>query len=280
MEKFRYLFIILLLSALGFSSAVCGNDKPKILKMATTTSTADTGLLDYLLPKVKDDTGIELQYIAVGTGKALEFGKNCDVDILMVHAPEAELEYVNDGYGIDRRLVMYNDFIIIGPESDKAGIKGKPVKDAFHIIYNKKENFTSRGDNSGTHKKELSLWKDSGLQVPDKQKWYIQTGQGMMNTIIIAEERDAYTMTDRGTYIKYADSRKSKQSLAILIERDPSLRNQYSVIAVNPDKCRDVRYDLAKKFTRWIISSEVQEYIGNFKLIGKQLFIPNAGSNN
>ncbi|MBN2038803.1 MAG: substrate-binding domain-containing protein [Spirochaetes bacterium] len=258
----------------------CKDRNSEILKLATTTSTADTGLLDYLLPIIEEDTGIEVQYIAVGTGKALEYGRNCDVDALMVHAPDAEKKFINDGYGIERKLIMYNDFIIIGPESDPAGLKGKSVRQAFGIIAVKRASFVSRGDNSGTHKKETGLWKSAGLKVPDKQKWYIQSGQGMMNTITIAEERSAYTMADRGTYIKYADIRKGKQSLVIIVEGDPDLRNQYSVMAINPERCDNVKYETAKKFSEWIISPKAQKAIGDFKLMGKQLFIPNAGTGN
>jgi tungstate transport system substrate-binding protein len=276
MKRTGLLLSLFLTAGMILLSFGYGRDEIKVLKMATTTSTADTGLLDYLMPKAKDDIGIEVQYIAVGTGKALEYGRNCDVDILMVHAPDAEKDFVNQGYGINRKEIMYNDFVIIGPGSDPAGIKGKSIKEAFGIITKKGADFASRGDDSGTHKMEISLWRASGLDVPDKQKWYIQTGQGMMNTITIAEERDAYTMTDRGTYIKYAANKKDNPLLIILIEGDPTLLNQYSVIAINPDKCKDVKYDLANKFTEWIVSPKIQKTIGDFRLMDKQLFFPNA----
>lgn len=250
--------------------------KDQVLQMATTTSTDNTGLLDYLAPKFKADTGIELRWVAVGTGKALELGKNCDVDVLLVHAPAAEKKYVADGYGVDRQQVMFNDFIFIGPKGDSAGIKGKTVKDALSIISSKKVPFASRGDNSGTNKKEIILWKDANIPLPDKESWYIQTGQGMINTITIAAERDAYTMTDRGTYIKYESNMKGNPPLVILVEGDASLRNQYSVIPVNPSRCKNVKYDLAKKFSEWMASTAIQKMIGDFKLMGKQLFTPNA----
>jgi len=156
--------------------------------MATTTSTDNTGLLDYLAPVFKADTGIELQWVSVGTGKALALGKNCDVDVLLVHAPEAEMKYVKEGSAVDRTELMYNDFIFIGPPADPAGLKGKSVKEALGVIASKEAPFASRGDNSGTHKKELELWKHAQLAVPDKETWYIQTGQGMLNTINIAAE--------------------------------------------------------------------------------------------
>jgi tungstate transport system substrate-binding protein len=270
-----YIFLAIFLTALGLS-ITCKKGEVQTLKMATTTSTDNTGLLDNLQPIIKEDTGIDLQWIAVGTGRALELGKNCDVDILMVHAPAAEKKFVSEGYGVERRQTMYNDFIIIGPKADPATIKGKSVKDAFRKISTIKALFASRGDNSGTHKKEINLWKASGLSVPDRKKWYIQTGQGMINTINIAAERDAYTMTDRGTYIKYESTKKGDPPLVILVEGDASLRNQYSVMAVNPDRCKNVKFMLAKKFIEWITSSKAQKRIGDFKLLGKQLFIPNA----
>ena len=247
-----------------------------VLRMATTTSTDNTGLLDYLAPIFQADTGIELQWVAAGTGKALALGKNCDVDVLLVHAPASEKIYIKEGFGTDRTEIMFNDFVFIGPTSDAAGIKGNSVKEALDIIVSKKSPFASRGDNSGTHKKETGLWKDVGITIPDKDGWYIQTGQGMLNTINIAAERDAYTMTDRGTYIKYESNWKDNPPLVILVEGDSSLRNQYSAMAVNPERCTNVKYDLARKFIGWMASAKAQKLIGDFSLIGKQLFTPNA----
>ncbi|HPQ43504.1 MAG TPA: substrate-binding domain-containing protein [Syntrophales bacterium] len=263
-----------LVCLIGFSGNAAVADD--VLKMATTTSTDNTGLLDYLAPAFKADTGIELQWVSVGTGKALALGKNCDVDVLLVHAPASEIKFVQEGSGVDRTELMYNDFIIIGPPSDPAGIKGTSVKDALGVIAAKKASFASRGDNSGTHKKELELWKHAQLVVPDKETWYIQTGQGMLNTINIAAERDAYTMTDRGTFIKYESNWKGNPPLVILVEGDASLRNQYSALAINPKKCSNVKYDLAKQFIAWMASAKAQKFIGDFKLMDKQLFTPNA----
>jgi tungstate transport system substrate-binding protein len=248
----------------------------KVLMMATTTSTDNTGLLDYLAPKFKETTGIELKWTATGTGKALKLGENCDVDILMVHAPPAEEKFVADGFGVDRREIMYNDFVIIGPADDPAGIKGKSVQEALTMLESKQAIFTSRGDNSGTHQKELSLWKAAGLPVPEKQNWYVQTGQGMLATINIAAERQGYTMTDRGTYIKYEDNLKGNPPLKILVEGDAPLLNQYSVIAVNPKHCPKVKYDTAEQFINWIAGPGGQQLIKDFKLMGKPLFTPNA----
>ena len=248
----------------------------KVLMMATTTSTDNTDLLDYLVPHFTKATGIELKWTSVGTGKALKLGENCDVDVLLVHAPPAEKAYVENGFGVDRREIMYNDFVIIGPESDPAGIKGKRVVDALATIREKKAVFVSRGDNSGTNKKEISLWKAAGGAVPEKQDWYVQSGQGMLATINIAAERGGYTMTDRGTYIKYADTMKGNPPLKILVEKDDILLNQYSVLAINPAHCPDAKYDLATAFSDWMAGADAQKLIKDFKLLGKPLFVPNA----
>jgi len=248
----------------------------KILMMATTTSTDNTGLLDYLAPAFTNATGIELRWTATGTGKALKLGQNCDVDILMVHAPPAEKKFVAAGYGVDRREIMYNDFVIIGPAADAAGIKGKSIDDALTMIKTKQAVFVSRGDNSGTHKKELALWKSAKLPVPEKEGWYVQTGQGMLATINIAAERNGYTMTDRGTYIKYESNLKGNPPLKILVEGDAVLLNQYSVIAINPKHCAKTKYSVAREFIQWIAAPEAQQLIKDFKLLGKPLFTPNA----
>lgn len=246
------------------------------LLMATTTSTDNTGLLDYLAPLFQEATGIELQWTAVGTGKALELGQNCDVDVLLVHAPAAEMAYVEAGHGVDRRLVMYNDFVIIGPADDPAGVAGMSVADALATIASKAAIFVSRGDDSGTHKKELSLWGAANMEVPDGQDWYVQTGQGMMPTINMAAEKMGYTMTDRGTYITYESEQGGEPPLKILVEGDEVLFNQYSVISVNPERCENVHYDLAQQFADWIVSDAAQAAIADYKLLGKQLFTPNA----
>jgi len=248
----------------------------KVLMMATTTSTDNTGLLDYLAPHFTKATGIALKWTSVGTGKALKLGENCDVDVLLVHAPPAEKAYVEKGFGVDRREIMYNDFVIIGPDSDPAGIKGKSVVDALATIRDKKAVFASRGDNSGTNKKEIALWKASGKAVPEKEPWYVQTGQGMLATINIAAERGGYTMTDRGTYIKYADTLKGNPPLKVLVEKDAILLNQYSVLAINPKRCAQAKYDLATAFSDWMAGAEAQTLIRDFKLLGNPLFVPNA----
>ena len=248
----------------------------KTLMMATTTSTDNTGLLDVLGPLFTKDTGIGLKWVATGTGKALKLGENCDADILMVHAPASEMKFVDAGFGVDRRQVMYNDFVIVGPVADPAGIKGAVVPAALKAVQGKGATFVSRGDNSGTHKKELALWKQANLVVPEKETWYVQTGQGMIATLNVAAERGGYAMTDRGTYIKYEADHQGKPPLVILVEGDPGLLNQYSVIAVNPQRCTNVQNAEAKVFTDWITSAPTQKAIGDFKLMGKALFTPNA----
>ena len=248
----------------------------KVLMMATTTSTDNTGLLDYLAPSLNKATGIELRWTAVGTGKALKLAENCDVDLLMVHAPEAEKDFLEKGFGVDRREIMANDFVVIGPAGDPAGIKGKPIERALTTLREKQVAFVSRGDNSGTHKKERFLWKDAGLQIPEKENWYIQTGQGMLSTIHIAVERNGYTLTDRGTYIKYEANKGGNPPLKIMVEGGDVLLNQYSVMAVCPKHCPKVKHALAMQFIKWITGPDGQRMIGEFKLLGKPLFTPNA----
>jgi tungstate transport system substrate-binding protein len=265
--------LILLIVAM---SAPAVSAAGKTLLMATTTSTDNTGLLDYLAPLFQKDTGIELKWTAQGTGKALKLGENCDADVLMVHAPPAEMKYVAAGYGIERREIMFNDFVIIGPPKDPAGIKGMSVAEALKAIVAKKAPFISRGDNSGTNKKELLLWEKSGMKIPEKENWYVQAGQGMLKTINIASQKDGYTLTDRGTFIKYEANHGGNPPLVILVEGDPGLRNQYSVMLVNPARCKDVKSDLARQFSDWICSAKGQKLIADFKLMGKQLFTPNA----
>lgn len=259
------------------ASALPGLAADKTLLMATTTSTANTGLLDELIvPMYLKDTGVEIKFVAVGTGKALKMAEGCDVDVVLVHAPAAEKTYVDSGVLMDRKELMYNDFIVVGPAADPAGVKGMNVTDALKAIEAKQAVFASRGDNSGTHKKEQSLWKSAGLAVPEKQAWYVQTGQGMISTINIAAEKGGYTMTDRGTYIKYADTKGGNPPMVVLVEGDKVLFNQYSALAVNPAKCPNVKYDMAKQYIDWMASPAVQKAIGDFKLLGKPLFTPNA----
>jgi tungstate transport system substrate-binding protein len=266
--------LLVAVSLLVVASYSLASDKS--LMMATTTSTDNTGLLEYLIPHFEQETGIALKWTATGTGKALKLGQNCDVDVLLVHAPPAEKAYIEKGYGKDRREVMYNDFVIVGPQSDPAGIKGKSISKALAAVKSHTAPFMSRGDDSGTNKKEKLLWKTAGIPLPDKEEWYVQTGQGMLSTITVAQEKKGYTMTDRGTYIKYQDSQGGNAPLKILVERDKILLNQYSVLTLDPANCPKAKYDLALKFSDWMASRSAQKLIGDFRLLDQKLFIPNA----
>jgi len=268
-------FVIFLLAALLIGGSGAWAEE-KILMMATTTSTDDTGLLDYLAPEFQKDTGIVLRWVATGTGKALKLGENCDADVLLVHAPDAEEKFVAAGFGINRREIMYNDFVIIGPADDPAGIRGQGVGAALAAIKSKTAVFVSRGDKSGTHQKELEMWQAAELPIPDKEAWHVQAGQGMLATINIAAERNGYTLTDRGTYIKYEANLNGNPPLKILVEMDAVLLNQYSVMAVNPARCPKAQLELATAFSDWMAGERGQGLIGGFKLLEKQLFTPNA----
>lgn len=273
---FTCILALIFTMIIAISMTINAQAQTKGLMMATTTSTDNTGLLDYLIPHFEKETGITMKWTATGTGKALKLGQNCDVDVLLVHAPPAEKKYISAGYGKDRREVMYNDFVIIGPKNDPAAIKGKSISDALSAVKSKQAVFMSRGDDSGTNKKEKLLWKNADLPLPDKEKWYIQTGQGMLSTINVAQERNGYTITDRGTYIKYQSQKGGNAPLKILVERDDILLNQYSVLTLDPKNCANVKYDLALKFSDWMASQNAQKLIKNFRLLGQKLFIPNA----
>ena len=246
------------------------------LMMATTTSTDNTGLLDYIAPIFKKETGVTLKWVATGTGKALKMGANCDVDILFVHAPASEKKFVNNGAGVDRQQVMYNDFVIVGPKSDPANVNGMAPSSALKKIQDEKANFFSRGDNSGTNKKEISLWKTAKVATPDTAKWYVQTGQGMLRTLNMASEKSGYSMTDRGTWIKYMSQKGDSNKMKVVVEGDKSLFNQYSVVTINKENCSNVNPQLSKIFTTWITNSKTQKVIADFRLLKQALFIPNA----
>lgn len=248
----------------------CSSPKvEKRLRLATTTSTENSGLLDVIIPDFEKKTGIKVDVIAVGTGKALKLGENGDVDILMVHAPDAEKKFVADGFGSERTEIMYNDFIIVGPESDSAGIKGlKTATEAFAAIAEKKQVFISRGDDSGTNKKEIFLWKEAGVD-PD-YSWYMEVGRGMGSTLITASEKEAYTLTDRGTFLSMTD----KLTVIPLVEGDPVLYNVYSVIPINSEVHPHVKSGLAREFVKWITSDDAKKLIGEFRINGKELFHP------
>ena len=263
--KGKLLFSLLALSSVLFAAE---------LKMATTTSTGDTGLLDVLVPKYKADTGVDLKWVAVGTGNALKLGENCDVSVVFVHSPSAEKTYVEKGFGVERTPVMYNDFVLIGTPEMKAKFAGKNIAEAFKIIETEKIKFVSRGDKSGTHDKEKSVWTTALGKVPEKQPWYLEAGQGMIATINIAAEQKGVTLTDRGTYIKYEATHKGNPPLVIVYEGADALKNFYSVMAVNPKRCSNADYKGALTFIEWITTDKIQTEIAQFKLLDKQLFYP------
>lgn len=245
------------------------------IRCASTTSTQNSGLFEYLLPIFEKKTGIKIDVVAVGTGAAIEIGKRGDADFVFVHAKEQELKAVEEGFFVDRHDVMYNDFVVIGPSNDPAKIKGiKSTVDAFKKISESGTSFVSRGDKSGTNTKELSIWKKAAID-PAGKKWYLEVGQGMEKTQRIADEKRAYTLTDRGTWLATKD--KDKLDMVVVLEGDPTLFNQYGVMAVNPEKFKTVKHKEAMQFVSWIISKEGQDTIAAFKdKNGNQLFIPNA----
>ncbi len=251
----------------------------KVLRMATTTSTADTGLLDYLTPLFKKDTGYDLKFVSVGTGEAISMGKNGDVDIVLVHAKAREEAFVKEGFGVKRFPVMYNDFVIVGPKAPIA--KNDNVDKTFKDIMDQKLRFVSRGDNSGTNTKELNIWKQLKLD-PTKNPNYEQSGQGMGATLSMADEKKAYTLTDRGTWLKVSTDSSIKMELVVVCEGSKSLFNQYGVIAVNPAKYPKTNIKAANAFIDWIVSDKVQKLVGTFGVdkYGQPLFVPNAGTDN
>lgn len=275
MKKIFLAFLVLALMVGAVSSAPL-----PVLRMATTTSTDNTGLLDYLAPMVGEKLGIDLQWVSVGSGAAIKHGENGDVDVILTHDPKAEDKFEQSGAGVERKYVMYNDFVLIGPKDDPAKIKGITTAEAFKKIAETKSVFASRADKSGTHSAELAQWQHADVPTPDKEAWYLATGQGMLQTINVAGERKGYTLTDRGTYITYETKSGGNPELVILVEGDDSLKNQYSVMAVNPEKHKNAKYDLAKKYIDWLVSAEAQKAIEDFKMEGKQLFFPNAAEKN
>jgi tungstate transport system substrate-binding protein len=251
---------------------VSAPDSPNII-LATTTSTQDSGLLDVLVPLFQEQTGYIVQTIAVGTGEALKMGEEGNADVLLVHAPSSEVTFMDGGNGKDRFLVMHNDFIIVGPADDPAGIQELGPRESFEAIFNAGAPFVSRGDDSGTHKKELDFWKKAELE-PAGQEWYIETGQGMGASLTVASEKGAYILTDRATYL----ANKDNLQLEILLEGNNALLNVYHVITVNPDKWPKMNYDGALAFAKFMTDPATQEVIGQFGVdtYGQPLFYPDA----
>jgi len=265
------LILLLLALSVGCIQNRDGSQATNSIILATTTSTYDSGLLDYLLPFFEEDTGIEVKVVPVGTGQALELGRRGDADVLLVHSPPDEKRFVSQGYGVERRCVMYNDFVILGAREDPAGIKGLSAADALRKIAGSGSAFLSRGDGSGTHKKELSLWSMTGIKPTGE--WYIETGTGMGQTLLAASERPAYTLSDRATFL----SMKERLDLEILVSGDPLLLNPYSIIAVSPRRNPEVNYAGAEALIEWMMSDKGQRLIGSYTRGSEQLFTPLHG---
>jgi tungstate transport system substrate-binding protein len=282
--------------SLLFAGTVAAEEK--IIKMSTTTSTENSGLLNVLLPEFKKDTGIDVKVFAKGTGAAIRDGIDGNVDVIFVHDTAREKKFVAEGYGTKRYAVMHNDFIILGPVSDPAKIKGvKDAANALKKIAQAKAKFVSRGDDSGTHGKEQALWKATGLPLETKKseivkggkkaslsfqhpkglgEWYFSIGQGMGKTLTFADEKQAYTLSDRGTYLEYKFGRKEGLGLDILCEGDAKLFNPYGVLPVNPKKYPHVKFKWADAFAKWLVSKKAQALIANYKIQGQQAFYPDA----
>jgi len=290
------LIILVCFSLMYLASVVTAGSET--IKMSTTTSTENSGLLDVLLPEFTKDTGIVVKVFSKGTGAAMRDGIDGNVDVIFVHARTREEKFVADGYGTRRYAVMHNDFVVLGPLDDPAGIKGmQKASETLKQIAATGSLFISRGDDSGTHTKEQALWKTSGLDLvvqkstifkkgrkksvsfiypKGSNKWYLSIGQGMGKTITFADEKKAYTLADRGTYIKYKYGRNVSLDLEVMCEGDTILDNPYGVIPVNPDKHPHVRYRQAKQFAEWLVSPKGQFLISNYRLNGKRLFYPDA----
>jgi tungstate transport system substrate-binding protein len=262
----KWVFLLFFCATVG---AAMAEQRP--ITMATTTSTDNSGLLKQLLPAFQQATGDSVRVIAVGTGKALRMGRDGDVDVVLVHAPAAEMAFVNDGYGIDRQPVMYNDFIFAGPASDPAQLaQANSGADALGRIARAQAVFVSRGDDSGTHKKERALWQAAGIEP--QGRWYREAGQGMGKVLQMASELGAYTLVDRGTWLAY----QGKTALRIAYQGDPAMHNPYGIIAVNPARVPEANYAGAKRLIEWITAAQGQQLIGDFRINGEPLFVPSA----
>ena len=277
----RILIAAAALGAVAFGAVVVTPPslaQDKSIVVASTTSTQDSGLFEYLLPIFKQKTGITVKVVAEGTGKALDTARRCDADVVFVHAKSQEKKFLSQGYGVKRFPVMYNDFVVVGPKSDPAGIKGmKSVTKAFQTLKDKKIDFISRGDRSGTNSAELRIWKAAGIDInKDKGPWYKAIGQGMGATLNTASASNAYTLTDRATWIHF----KNKGDLVIVVEGDKGLFNQYGVMLVNPAKCPTVKKDLGQAFIDYLISPEGQKTLAGYKVNGQELFFPDASDPN
>jgi tungstate transport system substrate-binding protein len=264
--------LVIAAAALMFAGHATAQDKSIVV--ASTTSTQDSGLFGHLLPMFKAKTGIDVKVVAQGTGQALDTARRGDADVVFVHAKPAEEKFLSEGFGVKRYPVMYNDFILVGPKSDPAGVKGsKDIVAALGAIKAKGADFISRGDKSGTHQAELNLWKVAGIDIArDKGPWYKEIGQGMGAALNTASASNAYVLADRGTWLSF----KNRGDLGIAVEGDKRLFNQYGVMLVNPEKHPNVKKDLGQQLIDWLVSSEGQKAIVDYKINGEQLFYPNA----
>lgn len=266
MSRLKFFCVILLIAIFALPASA-----EQRIRLATTTSTDNSGLLAVLLPPFEKQNNVKVDVIAVGTGRALKLGENGDVDVVLVHAPAAEDAFIGKGFGVNRRDVMFNDFILVGPEADPAGVaKAKLAKESLALIVSAKAPFISRGDDSGTHKKEMKLWALGGIEP--EGAWYMEAGQGMGAVLQIADEKQAYTLADRGTWLAYS----GKLDLKILLAGDPKLYNPYGIIAVNPAVHPSVNYMGAMQLIAWVTSPDGQKIIGDFKIAGQPFFIPMA----
>ncbi|PWB59750.1 MAG: sulfate transporter [Bradyrhizobiaceae bacterium] len=272
--KPRHLLVLAIALATVVAAPALAQDKSIVV--SSTTSTNDTGLFGHILPIFKQKTGIEVKVVSQGTGQALDTGRRGDSDVVFVHARGPEEKFVAEGFGVKRFPVMYNDFVLIGPGSDPAGVKGaKDITAALEAIKDKGATFISRGDKSGTHTAELNLWKAAGIDIAaGKGPWYREIGQGMGAALNTASASNAYVLADRGTWLAF----KNRGDLAIVVEGDKRLFNQYGVILVNPAKHPHVKKDLGQAFIDWLVSPEGQKAIADFKVNGQQLFFPNAAT--
>jgi len=263
-------FALLLGASAAFMPAVA---QDRSIVVASTTSTQDSGLFGYLLPLFKAQTNIEVKVIAQGTGQALDTARRGDADVVFVHAKSQEEKFLAEGFGVKRFDVMYNDFVLIGPKSDPAGVRGKDIESALKAIQEKATPFVSRGDKSGTHSAELALWKQAGIDIAvTKGPWYREIGQGMGPALNTAGAMNGYVLSDRGTWISF----KNRGDLDIVVEGDKRLFNQYGVMLVNPEKFPSVKKEFGQAFIDWLVSTEGQTAIAGYKIEGQQLFFPNA----
>jgi tungstate transport system substrate-binding protein len=270
-NRFLSFALALCVGALAGYSTASAVDRSIIV--ASTTSTQDSGLFGYLLPIFKAKTGIEVKVIAQGTGQALDTARRGDADVVFVHAKSQEEKFLAEGFGVKRFDVMYNDFVLIGPKDDPAGVKGKDIEAALKTIQAKAGPFVSRGDRSGTHAAELALWKQAGIDIAAaKGPWYREIGQGMGAALNAASGMNGYVLSDRGTWISF----RNRGDLQIVVEGDKRLFNQYGVMLVNPEKYPSVKKDLGQSFIDWLVSPEGQAAIAGYKIDGQQLFFPDA----